>query len=190
MGRFEAPKTIAGVIGSIGDSQYVLPAIQREFVWREEKICALFDSLMRRYPIGGFLFWKVTNETFFSHTFYGFLSDYDPRGTAKYSPVLTGLPPSDDRYAILDGQQRLPPSTSASAVPTRSSDRAYIGTIRRPSKSAGSISTCGAHRHRRPPDRRMSPATRRSSSSGSRQLRLPKARMQSGIASGLASRTC
>src|SRR6185437_8114615 len=107
MGRFEAPKTIAAVIKSIGDSQYVLPAIQREFVWREEKICALFDSLMRRYPIGGFLFWKISNETFFSHTFYGFLSDYDPRGVARYSPVLTGLPASDNRYAILDGQQRL-----------------------------------------------------------------------------------
>lgn len=107
MGGFEAPKTIADVIQSIAETQYVLPAIQREFIWREEKICSLFDSLMRKYPIGGFLFWKITDETFRSHTFYGFIRDYDPRGAAKYSPPLGDLPPSDDRYAILDGQQRL-----------------------------------------------------------------------------------
>jgi len=37
----------------------VLPAIQREYVWEPGQITALFDSLMRGYPIGGFLSWKV-----------------------------------------------------------------------------------------------------------------------------------
>ena len=42
--------------------QYVLPAIQREFVWRPEQVCQLFDSLLRGYPIGAFLFWNVAEE--------------------------------------------------------------------------------------------------------------------------------
>jgi type II secretory pathway component PulF len=43
----------------IQDQEYVLPAIQREFTWSTDQVTALFDSLMRGYPIGSFLFWQV-----------------------------------------------------------------------------------------------------------------------------------
>lgn len=36
-----------------------LPNIQRSFVWSEEQIEKLFDSIMREYPIGNFLIWKT-----------------------------------------------------------------------------------------------------------------------------------
>jgi hypothetical protein len=89
------------------DQQLVLPAIQREFVWADEKICKLFDSLMRGYPIGGFLFWKVSDITLKSHAFYGFIRDYDQRPPNNVCPRLGDIAPSDNRFAILDGQQRL-----------------------------------------------------------------------------------
>ncbi len=54
---FQTPLTIAAVVRDVQRRRYVLPAIQREFVWSDDKICALFDSLMRGYPIGSFLFW-------------------------------------------------------------------------------------------------------------------------------------
>lgn len=38
-----------------------LPNIQRHFVWNEEQIEKLFDSIMREYPIGTLLIWKTTN---------------------------------------------------------------------------------------------------------------------------------
>jgi uncharacterized protein with ParB-like and HNH nuclease domain len=60
---FQPPRTIASVLEAISSQQLVLPAIQREFVWNEQKIAALFDSLMRDYPIGGFLYWLVSDET-------------------------------------------------------------------------------------------------------------------------------
>jgi len=49
---------------TIGDlmrdiKSYYLPAIQREFVWPPEKIEALFDSILRGYPIGTLLIWDV-----------------------------------------------------------------------------------------------------------------------------------
>jgi hypothetical protein len=62
---------------------------------------------MRGYPIGTFLFWHVTDDTVTDHAFYGFVKDYDPRGPGKYCPRLGALANSDDRYGVLDGQQRL-----------------------------------------------------------------------------------
>ena len=55
---FEVPITIEKVIREIQANKYILPAIQREFVWSSEQIEKLFDSLMRGYPIGSFLFWN------------------------------------------------------------------------------------------------------------------------------------
>jgi uncharacterized protein with ParB-like and HNH nuclease domain len=48
--------TIAAALGRIQQTNYVLPAIQREFVWKPEQIERLFDSLMQGYPFGTFLF--------------------------------------------------------------------------------------------------------------------------------------
>ena len=39
-------ETIAAVIPRL-NVQYFLPAIQREFVWRQDQIICLFDSVMR-----------------------------------------------------------------------------------------------------------------------------------------------
>lgn len=104
---FLEPRTIAQTLARIDQGLYVLPAVQREFVWPDRKIVALFDSLMRGYPIGTFLFWHVSDQTVRDHTFYGFLKNFDPRGSGKYCPRLEALANSDDRYAVLDGQQRL-----------------------------------------------------------------------------------
>jgi len=104
---FQPARTIYSVLEEIGNQQLVLPAIQREFVWKEAKICALFDSLMRGYPIGGFLYWRVSDETVNSHTFYGFIRDYDQRPPKNFCPQLGEISPSDNRFAVLDGQQRL-----------------------------------------------------------------------------------
>ncbi len=51
--------TISEALKRIQTKSYVLPAIQREFVWKPEQIERLFDSLMQGYPFGTFLFWKV-----------------------------------------------------------------------------------------------------------------------------------
>ena len=102
---FPTPITIASVLASIRQNDYVLPAIQREFVWhRRGQIPALFDSLMRGYPIGTFLFWSVNADRCGDFKFYGFLSDYHERDRRRNSPIdVTG---SRGVTAILDGQQR------------------------------------------------------------------------------------
>ena len=50
------------------NEKYLLPDIQRPFVWGnnrnefEEKVCSLFDSILRNYPIGTLLFWRVDKK--------------------------------------------------------------------------------------------------------------------------------
>jgi uncharacterized protein with ParB-like and HNH nuclease domain len=44
---FQAPITIAKALEHVHRHEFVLPAIQREFVWDTDQICMLFDSLMR-----------------------------------------------------------------------------------------------------------------------------------------------
>ena len=56
---FQTPITIKEALDKIQGNEYLLPAIQREFVWKSEQIEKLFDSLINDYPIGSFLFWEV-----------------------------------------------------------------------------------------------------------------------------------
>ncbi len=102
---FQTPITIATALNHIQDNEYVLPAIQREFVWGANQITTLFDSLMRGYPIGAFLFWKVDGSHCNQFKFYRFLSRYHALKHRHNEPIdLTGRP---GVTAILDGQQRL-----------------------------------------------------------------------------------
>lgn len=84
---FQTPITIAEALGKIRDREYVLPAIQREFVWSRDKITRLFDSLMRGYPIGSFLMWKVEPANASKFVFYDVMRDYHERDHAHCAPT-------------------------------------------------------------------------------------------------------
>ncbi|MEP2725842.1 DUF262 domain-containing protein [Roseibium sp.] len=97
--------TIAAALEKIQRKSYVLPAIQREFVWKPEQIERLFDSLMQGYPFGTFLFWTVKPETSGNFKFYDFVLHYHQRDAA-HCPELPTLH-DQTVTAVLDGQQRL-----------------------------------------------------------------------------------
>lgn len=97
--------TIAEALDRIHKKQYVLPAIQREFVWKPSQIERLFDSLMQGYPFGTFLFWKVEPSTSSKFKFYDFVLNYHQRDAA-HCPDLALLH-NQAVTAVLDGQQRL-----------------------------------------------------------------------------------
>ncbi|MBP8945797.1 MAG: DUF262 domain-containing protein [Paludibacteraceae bacterium] len=84
---------------------YFLPAIQREFVWHIWQIEKLFDSIMRDYPIGSFLFWKVKEENLHEWASYNFINNFNTENPQNEEANLKGL--RKDIYLILDGQQRL-----------------------------------------------------------------------------------
>ena len=58
MSQFQMPITINQALNYIGNNNYLLPAFQRDFVWKSDQIEKLFDSLMRGYPTSSMLFWK------------------------------------------------------------------------------------------------------------------------------------
>jgi hypothetical protein len=97
--------TIRDAIRRVEQNNYVLPAIQREFVWKPEQIAKLFDSLMQGYPFGTFLFWKVEPASSGKFKFYGFVQNYHERDN-PHCPEL-GTLPNQALTAVLDGQQRL-----------------------------------------------------------------------------------
>ena len=96
---------IADIVKDIQNNKYVMPAIQREFVWDSERIENLFDSLMQGYPIGAFLFWEVTKDRLRDYDFYEFLKKYHERDYRHN--LRADLKGSDGVTAVLDGQQRL-----------------------------------------------------------------------------------
>ncbi|EFC86850.1 DUF262 domain-containing protein [Parafrankia sp. EUN1f] len=102
---FCTPVTVAEVLAGIHKKNYLLPAIQREFVWDTSQIVRLVDSLMRRYPIGSFLFWAIEPQEAQSYTFYDFLTYYHERDHPYASKA--SVPAGHGVTAILDGQQRL-----------------------------------------------------------------------------------
>lgn len=102
---YETAKIIADVIRQTHEKKYLLPSIQREFIWSTYQIERLFDSLMRDYPIGSFLFWQVQKDRVKDYAFYEFLREYHERDN-KHNPKAN-VSGDDEITAILDGQQRL-----------------------------------------------------------------------------------
>jgi len=77
-----------------------LPNIQRPFVWREDQIERLFDSIMREYPISTLLVWRTKSRI----RRRKFIDNY--RSTIRLTDFYV---PEDDKVKllVLDGQQRL-----------------------------------------------------------------------------------
>jgi uncharacterized protein with ParB-like and HNH nuclease domain len=132
-------KTIASVIQDLNTETFV-PAIQREFVWTEKQIIQLFDSVLRNYPIGSLLFWRVRGDAAQEQIKYKFVQHYitdpvHPEGLGnvdyrnpeveEYEDVPYGI------QLVLDGQQRL--------------TALYIGL-------GGTLTTKQKHRHRTTPN--------------------------------------
>ena len=94
--------TIKEIINECLDSEpWVLPNLQRPYVWKKEKIINFFDSLMQGYPVGMLLLWDIKDEE--KVGFYRFLKSNDKSITNDKYECLD----KDRPKAVLDGQQRI-----------------------------------------------------------------------------------
>ena len=90
---------------SSSSGDIILPALQREFVWKPKDIAKLFDSLMQDYPINTMLFWEINNLKKTSIEFYKFLS---PNYTTGDTNVIIKVSNTQNKHrVVIDGQQRL-----------------------------------------------------------------------------------
>lgn len=97
-------ETIRKFVNYLNNSEHLggfwLPSIQRQFVWNEDQIERLYDSILREYPIGSLLIWK--NQSIIKHR--KFVDNYK-----KTLNLLDfAVPPNkNNKMLVLDGQQRL-----------------------------------------------------------------------------------
>jgi uncharacterized protein with ParB-like and HNH nuclease domain len=94
------------IVSYLNDSEqeggFWLPNIQRPFVWSEDQICRLFDSILRQYPISTLLIWKTKMGV----RRRKFIDNFKEEHRHHLSVFKV---PDDDRKKclVLDGQQRL-----------------------------------------------------------------------------------
>ncbi len=84
------------------DGGFWLPNIQRPFVWSEDQICRLFDSILRQYPISTLLIWKTKMRV----RRRKFIDNFKEQHRHQLSNFKV---PDDEKKKclVLDGQQRL-----------------------------------------------------------------------------------
>jgi len=95
--------TIATVLKRL-NVNYFLPVIQREYVWHQDQIIQLFDSIMRSYPVGSFLFWELDQDNNDKWDVYQFVQNYVQDETHNAQANTEGV---QQLTLVLDGQQRL-----------------------------------------------------------------------------------
>jgi len=81
------------IIQKIESGEILIPAFQRTFVWKQNQIIELLESILNNYPIGSLLLWNTKDELNSSRNIAGYsIPDIDPDYPTNY---------------VLDGQQRL-----------------------------------------------------------------------------------
>ena len=114
--------TLFGLLSQIERDDIVLPAMQRPFVWKEDRIYKLIDSLLRGFPIGAVMLWRTSTIQRFRRL---------PRDIDPELPEVFNFETSTstaNKYLVLDGQQRLT-SIFAAFKGTYSHKRLYIDAL-------------------------------------------------------------
>jgi len=84
---------IASLLSDVTKGNLKIPVFQREFVWKDEQIMSLLDSIYQGYPVGSLLLWSTKERLKHERNVGGFR-----------------LPDTPEDYPVqyvLDGQQRL-----------------------------------------------------------------------------------
>lgn len=92
---------VSDVVSEIDEEKYVLPVIQRELVWTEEKMELLFDSLLKGNSFGSIIVIEEDKDTKPLFASRSFTKD----GNLLSSQNKENL--TQTQYFVIDGQQRL-----------------------------------------------------------------------------------
>lgn len=84
---------LATLLADVARGNIKIPVFQREFVWDDEQIMSLLDSIYRGYPVGSLLLWSTKVSLDHERNVGGF--------------VLPKTPEDYPVNYVLDGQQRL-----------------------------------------------------------------------------------
>jgi hypothetical protein len=84
----------------------LIPDLQRPYVWTPNQVALLIDSLIRGWPFGTLLLWKVNHQELEGIPFRPFWTVVNRTGEANGAQVAQMNPPAS-YHMVLDGQQRV-----------------------------------------------------------------------------------
>ena len=93
--------SISDVMYEIEKNNFLLPAIQRSFVWKQNQIENFFDSLFQGFPVGSLLLWGGEDAS--EMDLVSFVTEYKKGEDNTPFPITRKA----TQIAVLDGQQRL-----------------------------------------------------------------------------------
>jgi hypothetical protein len=84
----------------------LIPDLQRPYVWTPNQVTLLIDSLIRGWPFGTLLLWKVNHQELEGIPYRPFWTVVNRTGDADGAQVTQMNPPAE-YHMVLDGQQRV-----------------------------------------------------------------------------------
>ena len=60
------PSKVADLLSDVKNGRIGLPDLQRPFVWKDNKVRELLDSMMKGYPIGYIMLWAFPDDYYCS----------------------------------------------------------------------------------------------------------------------------
>lgn len=85
------PSKVGDLVNDVRNGRIGLPDLQRPFVWKDNKVRDLFDSMLKGYPIGYVMLWESP-------------ADYE---TKKNKIGINDKIYDEPKELVIDGQQRL-----------------------------------------------------------------------------------
>jgi hypothetical protein len=99
-------KTLLASAGKNEDATLLIPDLQRPYVWQPSQVIVLIDSLIRGWPFGTLLTWKVKPDDPARELARSFWRVVDRVGEEDGEPISMKHPPAVFQM-VLDGQQRI-----------------------------------------------------------------------------------
>ncbi|MBP7306996.1 MAG: DUF262 domain-containing protein [Saprospiraceae bacterium] len=112
-----------GVIEQIYQGDYQLPEFQRDYIWKDSNIKALFESVLLGHPIGSILLLELNKEN--PLLAWVNFNEIIPPENRQFNYINADKAPP--RYLVLDGQQRL---TSLSHLTNGTSEKVWYINLR------------------------------------------------------------
>jgi hypothetical protein len=99
-------KALLDIAGNGQDATLLIPDLQRPYVWQPSQVVILIDSLIRGWPFGTFLTWKVKPDDPARELARSFWRVVD-RVEEEDSGSISMMHPPATFHMVLDGQQRI-----------------------------------------------------------------------------------
>jgi len=93
--------------GLIDDATLLIPDLQRPYIWTPPQVVLLVDSLIRGWPFGTLLTWKVGAKDPVRSLARSFWRVVDRTGTQDHDKEVTDIKHDVPFDMVLDGQQRV-----------------------------------------------------------------------------------